>query len=115
MNLKMLLVNFVIGGVIVSTASYFGSQAKGLAAALVAMLPSLSVVTLCIVYSAAGTGAAVSYAKGMLIILPSWVLYVVGVIILLPRMGLWGALGVSIGAYFVAAFVMTRLFGFIKI
>ena len=115
MNLKMLLVNFMIGGAIVSTASYFGSQAKGLAAALVAMLPSLSVVTLCIIYSAAGTNAAVTYAKGMLIILPSWVLYVVGVIIFLPRLGLWGSLGVSISAYLLAAFLLSRLFGFLKI
>lgn len=111
----MLLVNFMIGGVIVSTASYFGSQAKGLAAAMVAMLPSLSVVTLCIIYSAAGANAATSYAKGMLIILPSWVIYVVGVIILLPRMGLWGSLAVSISAYLLAAFLMTRLFGFLKV
>ena len=104
-----LLLYFVIGGVIVSAITYFGSQAKSQLAAFIAFLPSISVITLCTIYFASGTEAAVSYAKSMLILLPPWLLYVVGVILLLPRIGLAGSLTASIAAYLGTAFLIMRL------
>jgi uncharacterized membrane protein (GlpM family) len=109
MDIKMLPVYFVIGGLIVSAATYFGSQAKSLLAAFIAFLPTISVVTLCSIYFASGTQAAVSYAKSMLILLPPWVLYIVAVIFLLPRIGLAGSLIVGIAAYLGIAFLIMRL------
>lgn len=104
-----LLLYFVIGGVIVSAITYLGSHSKSQLAAFIAFLPSVSVVTLCTIYFSSGTGAAVSYAKNMLILLPPWILYAVGVIVLLPRIGLVGSLLASIAVYFVAAFLIMRL------
>jgi hypothetical protein len=45
----------------------------------------------------------------MLILLPAWLFYVIGVIFLLPRLGLVGALLVGVAAYLAAAFVTMRL------
>jgi hypothetical protein len=109
MDIKMLAAYFVIGGVIVSASTYFGSHAKSLVAAFIAFLPTITVVTLCSIYFASGTEAAVSYAKSMLILLPPWVLYVIAVIFLLPRIGLAASLTVSIATYLGIAFLIMRL------
>ena len=109
MDIKMLPIYFVIGGVIVAAVTYFGSHAKGQLAAFIAFLPTISVITLCTIYSAAGTERAVSYAKSMLVLLPPWVLYIIGIIFLLPRIGLVGSLAVSIAAYLGTALLVMRL------
>ena len=109
MDIKALAAYFVIGGLIVSAVTYFGSQAKSELAAFIAFLPTISVITLCTIYFASGTGAAVFYARSMLTLLPPWLLYVIGVIILLPRIGLAGSLLVSIAAYLAVAFVIIKL------
>ena len=111
MDLKMLPVYFIVGGATVCAVTYFGSQARGMLAAFIAFLPIISVITLCSIYFASGTGEAVSYAKNMLILLPPWILYVVAVIFLLPRIGLAGSLAVSIAAYLGVAFLIMKLTG----
>jgi uncharacterized membrane protein (GlpM family) len=109
MDTKMLVIYFIIGGVVVSAVTYFGSQAKSQIAAFIAFLPTISVITLCSIYFAGGTEKAVSYAKSMLILLPPWLLYIAGVIFLLPRIGLAGSLIISIIVYIGAAFLIIRL------
>jgi uncharacterized membrane protein (GlpM family) len=106
---KLLVAYFVIGGLVVSVVTYFGSQGKSQLAVFIAFLPSTTLITLCTIYLAGGTGAAVSYAKSMLVLLPAWVFYVVGVIFLLPRLGLVVSLLVSVAAYLAAAFITMRL------
>lgn len=110
MTWKLLLLYFFIGGVIVSTVTYFGSHGKSQVAAFIAFLPSISLITLCSIYFASGTASAVSYAKSMLILLPPWVLYVVCVIVLLPRIGLTATLAVSVVAYLLSALLVVSLF-----
>lgn len=107
--MKLLPLYFLLGGIIVAAVTYLGSQAKGMLAAFIAFLPSISVITLCTIYYSGGAVPAVSYAKSMLILLPAWVLYVIGIIFLLPRIGLAGSLVVSIAAYLGAAFLVMRL------
>lgn len=109
MDIKMLALYFVIGGTIVATVTYFGSQSKGMLAAFIAFLPSISLITIITTYLAKGTEAATSYTRGMLLLLPSWVLYAVSVIFLLPRIGLVGSLVVSVIVYLATAFVIIRL------
>jgi uncharacterized membrane protein (GlpM family) len=106
---KLLALYFVIGGLVVSLVTYFGSQGKSQLAVFIAFLPGTTLITLCTIYLASGTGAAISYAKSMLILLPAWILYVVGVILLLPRLGLALALIVSVAAYLGAAFLTMKL------
>jgi hypothetical protein len=61
------------------------------------------------IYFAGGAGATVSYAKSMLILLPAWILYVLGVIFLLPRLGLALSLVISVVVYMAAAFLTVKL------
>lgn len=109
MDFKTLLLYFVIGGTIFTAVTYFGSQAKGELAAFFTFLPTVSALSLGSIYLSAGTDAAVSLAKNMLLLLPSWLLYVVAVILLLPRIGIIGTLIISIGIYVGAAFLTIRL------
>jgi len=109
MDAKMLALYFVIGGTIITTVTYFGSHAKSQIAAFIAFLPCISVITICSVYFASGTEEAVSYTKNMLILVPPWVLYGLGIIFLLPRIGLAGALVVSIMVYIGTALLIMKL------
>jgi len=109
MDMKMLPAYFVIGGAVVAAATYFGSHARGLLAAFIAFFPVVSVLTICGIYFASGTQAAVSYTRSMLMLLPSWVLYILAVMLLLPRMGLTGSLIVGLAVYLGTALVIMRL------
>ena len=109
MDPKLLALYFVIGGLVVSLVTYFGSQGKSELAVFIAFLPGTTLITLITIYLSGGTGAAVSYAKSMLILLPAWVLYVLGVIFLLPRLGLVVSMLVSVAVYVAAALLTMRL------
>lgn len=106
---RLLALYFVIGGLVVSLVTYFGSQGKSDLAVFIAFLPGTTLITMITIYLASGTGATISYAKSMLILLPAWILYVVGVIFLLPRIGLALSLVISVAAYLGAAFLTMRL------
>ena len=109
MDPKLLALYFVLGGLVVSLVTYFGSQGKSELAVFIAFLPGTTLITLITIYLGGGTGAAVSYAKSMLILLPAWVFYVLGVIFLLPRLGLAVSMLVSVAVYVVAAILTMRL------
>jgi uncharacterized membrane protein (GlpM family) len=106
---KLLALYFVIGGLVVSLVTYFGSQGESQLAVFIAFLPATTLITLITIYLGGGTGAAVSYARSMLILLPAWVLYVLGVIFLLPRLGLAVSMVVSVAVYVAAALLTMRL------
>ena len=89
--------------------TYFGGRSESKVAAFIAFIPSISVITLCTVYLSGGAQAAVSYAKSMLMLLPSWLLYVVCIILLLPRIGLTGSILISVAVYLGAAVAIMRL------
>lgn len=109
MDPKLLALYFVIGGLVVSLVTYFGSQGRSELAVFIAFLPATTLITVVTIYLAGGTGAAVSYAKWMLILLPAWVLYAVGLIFLLPRLGLALSLVISVAAYLGAAFLTMKI------
>jgi uncharacterized membrane protein (GlpM family) len=109
MDLRLLPLYFVIGGLTVAITAYYGSQGQGLLAAFVGLFPGITIITFCAIYFGGGTGAVVSYAKGMLILLPSWVLYVVGVYFLMPRIGLAPTLIISVVIYVAASFLTLKL------
>lgn len=109
MNVKLLALYFVVGGIIVATVTYFGSHGKGLLAAFVAFFPSVTVVTLVSIYLTGGAGATVSYFRGMLLLLPAWALYALAMIFMLPRWGLAPSVFVGVCLYIAAAWVTMRL------
>jgi uncharacterized membrane protein (GlpM family) len=110
-DIRLLSLYFIAGGSIVALVSHFGSQGKGLLAAFVAFIPSITVITLCTIYFRGGISAATSYVKGMLLLLPAWTLYALCLFYLLPWMGLVPALVISISIYLVASFLTLRLTG----
>ncbi len=110
MDLKLLPVYFVVGGAIVTAVTYFGSQGKGILAAFFALLPVITVITLCTIFLSSGLNPAVSYLKNMLILLPPWIIYIVALIFLLPYIGLVWSLIVSIAAYVLISFLIVKLF-----
>ena len=58
MSLKLLLLYFVVGGLIVSGITYLGSLGKSQWAAFLAFLPSISVITLISIYYSGGSATA---------------------------------------------------------
>jgi len=108
MDNRLLILYFVLGGAVVASITYFGSRGQGLIAAIVSMLPTVSLVTLVSIYHTGGAEPAISYFRGMLIVLPVWILYVVSQILLLPRLGLVPSLAIGITVYLVGVFAITR-------
>ena len=109
MPFKLLLLYFLMGGVIISAVTYFGSQGKSQMAAFIAFLPSTSLITLCTIYFTSGSQMAVSFGKGMLMLLPPWLFYLLSVIVLLPRIGLVATLAVSVTIYLILALLVVKL------
>jgi uncharacterized membrane protein (GlpM family) len=109
MDLRLLPLYFVIGGLTVAITVYFGSQGKGMLAAFAGLFPGITIITFCALYFQGGSASVASYAKGMLILLPAWILYVVGVIFLIPRLGLAPTLLISVAVYMVSAFIILKL------
>ncbi len=107
--LKSFLINFLLGGAIVSVASMIGSQGKGLLAAFVATFPTMTVLTFSMIYSTSGYTPTVNYAKGLLLMTPPWIIYVLCLIFLLPRCGFVKALIIGIVTYMVLAGVASMV------
>ena len=108
MDNRLLPLYFVIGGAVVAATTYFGSRGQGLFAAFIGAFPSVTVITILSIYFSSGANATISYAKGMLILLPSWFLYVLTFILLMPRIGLAGSVIAGMAVYLILALVTMR-------
>jgi uncharacterized membrane protein (GlpM family) len=111
MDIKLLGFYFVIGGLVVALSTYLGSHGRGLLAAFVGVFPAVTLITFIAIHLQSGTPAVVSYAKGMLILLPPWILYVLGIIFLMPRLSLAATLAISVGLYVILALLIIKLTG----
>lgn len=110
MDIKLLTLYFIVGGAVVAATTYFGGQGRGLFAAFIGVLPSVTLITISSIYYTGGMASTLSYIKGMLILMPPWLLYIVAVIFLLPRIGLVGSLSVGVVLYLIGAYIIIRLF-----
>lgn len=111
MDAKLISLYFVLGGIVVALVSYFGSQGKGLMAAFIALFPSVTVLTLFTIYYAGGVTATTSYFKSLLLLLPAWLLYVIPVLFLLPKLGPVPSVLIGITMYTCAAFLTIKVVG----
>jgi uncharacterized membrane protein (GlpM family) len=100
---------FLIGGISVSIVTYLASHARGLLAAFFANLPVITLITFLTVYNESGYKDVVSYAKGLLIMLPPWLAYIFIVIFGTPRFGFIPSLVVGISLYFLLAIAIISL------
>jgi uncharacterized membrane protein (GlpM family) len=112
-DLRTIPLYFFLGGTVVALVTYFGSTARGLIAAFIAFFPSISLITFTTIYLKGGIPAAADYARSMLVLTPAWLLYVLAVLFLLPRWGLFPSLLAGVLTYVAAAFVTIRLQGMI--
>lgn len=105
-----LLFYFILGGSVVSLTTYFGSEDKGILAAFIAMFPSVTVLTLSTIYLEAGVRPVLSYIRGLLLLTPAWILYLICLVYIAPRHGFWPALASGVALYLVLAWLIA--FGF---
>lgn len=110
MDPRFLVLYFVLGGLVVTLTTYFGSHSQGFIAAFVAFFPSITVVSILAIYFHGGNTAVTSYLKDLLLLIPAWLLYIAAVLLLVPRLGVFLSLGAGVFLYIVASFVITRVF-----
>ncbi|MCP9453120.1 MAG: DUF3147 domain-containing protein [Nitrospira sp.] len=90
---------FLIGGAIVSVSTYLGSQGKSFLAAFASTFPAITGATFVLMYLNGGSDAIVGYAKNLLWFVPPWIVYVLVMIIGVPRFGFWPAMVGSLVLY----------------
>ena len=90
---------FIVGGLVVSLTTYFGSKGHGFLAAFVTQFPSLTVLTFLLLYRAGGKAPVISYARSFVYTIPPWILYIAAVVLLCERVGIWWALATGVTLY----------------
>ena len=95
-DLGKYLLYFLLGGSIVSFSTYLGSQGKSFLAAMASTFPAITGVTFILLYAGGGGATTVDYAKNLLWFVPPWTVYVVAMILGIPRLGFWPAMAGSL-------------------
>src|SRR5919109_2181228 len=80
---------FVLGGLMVSVSTYFGTMGRGFLAAFVSTFPAITGVTIVLIYLNSGTDIAATYAKHLLWLVPAWGSYGCILLVGVPRLGFW--------------------------
>ncbi|MEM3538664.1 MAG: hypothetical protein QW193_05175 [Nitrososphaerales archaeon] len=94
-----------------STTVVIGSEGKGLLAAFIALFPSVTFTTFLIIYLESGLDATLSYAKGLVLLTPAWILYLLVFIFFLPKIGFAQAMALGISLYITSSLVIIHLIG----
>jgi hypothetical protein len=95
------LAYFVIGSTVVATVAYVGTHYGGLAAAFVASLPIVFLVSLTLLYRNGGVNVSLQHIKGSLLFLPVFALYAALTARLLPRLGTLAGMVPGLALYIV--------------
>jgi len=103
------LMYFVIGGLVVSGTVMVGARGHGFLAAFVSQFPSMTVLTFFLIYQAGGKAPVISYAKGFLYTIPPWLMYVLAVVMLCDRIGIWWSLAIGVTLYVGLSFLFLYL------
>jgi uncharacterized membrane protein (GlpM family) len=97
---------FLIGGTILTLVTYFGSKDKGIIAAFIAMFPLVTSMSIITIYSVAGSLFVQDYVKGLLILTPVWIIFLLCIYYLLPKQGLLIALCAGVAVYVIVAIIL---------
>lgn len=92
-------VYFLLGGTIVSLSTYLGSQGRSFLAAFASTFPAITGATFVLMYVNGGGDAIVYYARNLLWFVPPWLVYVLAMIVGVPRLGFWPAMAGSLILY----------------
>jgi hypothetical protein len=91
---------FLLGGTIVSISTYLGSQGRSFLAAFASTFPAITGATFILIYLNGGSESLVGYAKHLLWFVPPWIVYVITMILGVPRVGFWPSMALSMTLYF---------------
>jgi uncharacterized membrane protein (GlpM family) len=109
MTLKYILY-FLIGGTVISTVTYFASHTRSLLAAFLATMPVITLITFVTIYNEVGQQGIIPYAKGLIIMLFPWGMYILSIILLSPRVGFVPALITGLTLYVIVALIILKIF-----
>ena len=104
------IIYFIIGGSILTLVTYYGTRDKGILAAFIAMFPIVTAMSIITIYSQTGSLPVLNYVKGLLILTPVWILFLFCLVYLLPRLGLFAALGIGIIIYLILSIYIIYYF-----
>ncbi len=90
---------FLLGGTIVSLSTYLGSQGRSFLAAFASTFPAITGATFVLIYLNGGNDSLVGYAKNLLWFVPPWIVYVLSMIVGVPRMGFWPTTALALILY----------------
>ena len=93
------VIYFLLGGTVVSLSTYLGAQGRPYLAAFASTFPAITGATFILLYLNGGTDAIVAYAEKLFWFLPAWIVYVMAMIFIVPRIGFWPAMTVSVALY----------------
>lgn len=105
-----LLIYFLVGGLILTLVTYFGSKDKGILAAFIAMFPAVTTMSIITIYSESGGVVVLEYVKGLLLLSPIWIIFLLCVYFFLPKQGLLVALGAGTLVYMLVAIFLLYLY-----
>ena len=108
MGLKYFLY-FLFGGIITSAVTYLANNSKGLLAAFVGTLPIITISTFLLIYFNAVQTAVLAYAKGLIIMIIPWMIFILTVILLPPRLNFISSLVIGIVFQVVIALLILNL------
>lgn len=102
---------FFVGGIITSAVTYFANNSKSLLAAFIGTLPILTLSTFVLIYFNAGQAAVIAYAKGLMIMIVPWMIFILSVILLASRLNFTVSLVIGLCLQIVLAFLILAKFG----
>jgi len=102
---------FLFGGIITSGVTYLANHSKGLLAAFVGTLPIITISTFLLIYFNAGQDAVLSYAKGLIIMIFPWMIFILSVVFFTPRINFIYSLIIGLFLQIITAFIILTAFG----
>lgn len=105
------LLYFLFGGIITSGVTYLANESKGLLAAFVGTLPLITISTFVLIYFNSGQDAVLGFAKGLIIMIFPWMVFILSVIFLIPRINFIYALVAGLCLQLVTAFLIITASG----
>ena len=102
---------FLFGWLITSGVVYLANQSKGLLAAFVGTLPLITISTFVLIYLQSGPNAVSAYAKGLIVMIFPWMLFILSVIFLIPRIPFTYALFAGLCLQLISAFLVLAATG----
>jgi len=104
------IIYFIIGGSILTLVTYYGTRDKGVIAAFIAMFPTVTAMSIITIYSQSGSLHVLKYVKGLLMLTPIWIIFLFCILYILPKFGLFPALGIGMVLYLILSICIIYYF-----